>query len=272
MHVAIAARPDRTDALSSAAAASTILQGQGYRISQISLDSLTSEIDSSINLACIFGGDGTMLRAARIFSPYAIPLLGINLGRLGFLTSTDLDDLPAVLAAITQNAFSTVARSMLDARLLRGDKEIVRFLALNDVVVARGAAVRGIRTSVRIDNEPFTTYLADGIIVATATGSTAYAFSVGGPIILPGSNALMLVAIAPHLSFRNAIVLDGNQQLELTVEDTPARLSLDGQEELDLDIGDRILVERSPHVARLVRTEAMPPFLDLLRKKILKEA
>jgi NAD+ kinase len=142
---------------------------------------------------------------------------------------------------------------------------------LNDVVVARGSLVRSIHVDVRIDGEPFTVYWADGLIVATATGSTAYGFSVGGPIVLPRSDALMIVPIAPHLSFRNAVVLDGDQRLELIVQDEPARLSLDGQEEHDLAVGDRVEVRRSDTIVQLVRTASMPPFLSLLKRKILKE-
>jgi len=147
----------------------------------------------------------------------------------------------------------------------------VQVNALNDVVVARGSLVRSIHVDVRIDGEPFTVYWADGLIVATATGSTAYGFSVGGPIVLPRSDALMIVPIAPHLSFRNAVVLDGDQRLELIVQDEPARLSLDGQEEHDLAVGDRVEVRRSDTIVQLVRTASMPPFLSLLKRKILKE-
>src|SRR5687768_15117340 len=126
-------------------------------------------------------------------------------------------------------------------------------------------------TLFRSDGEPFTVYCADGLIVATATGSTAYGFSVGGLTVLTRSDALMIVPIAPHLSFRNAVVLDGDQRLELIVQDEPARLSLGGQEEHDLAVGDRVEVRRSDTIVQLVRTASMPPFLSLLKRKILKE-
>jgi NAD+ kinase len=146
----------------------------------------------------------------------------------------------------------------------------MRFLALNDVVVARGAAVRSIHVAVRVDGDPLIVYWADGVIVATATGSTAYGFSVGGPLILPSSQAIMLVPIAPHLSFGNAVVFDPEQRIELEVRD-PSRISIDGQEEHDLRAGDRIAVRRSETVAKFVRTSHARPFLSLLREKILKE-
>jgi NAD+ kinase len=125
---------------------------------------------------------------------------------------------------------------------------------------------------VRIDGEAFTTYWADGLIVATATGSTAYAFSVGGPVIIPRARTMLFVPIAPHLSFRNAVVLDEGQRLELTVEDVPSRLSVDGQHELDLEASDRLEVAPAAVNARFVRTPSARPFLSLLRDKILKEA
>jgi len=158
---------------------------------------------------------------------------------------------------------------LLDARLVRAGRE-TRFLALNDVVVARGAAVRSIHVGVRVDDDPLIVYWADGVIVATATGSTAYGFSVGGPLILPSSRAIMLVPIAPHLSFGNAVVFDPDQRIELDVRDA-ARISIDGQEEHDLAAGDRIAVRRSETVAKFVRTSHARPFLSLLREKILKE-
>jgi NAD+ kinase len=137
-------------------------------------------------------------------------------------------------------------------------------------VVARGAAVRSIRVAVRVDGDPLIVYWADGVIVATATGSTAYGFSVGGPLILPTSHAIMLVPIAPHLSFANAVVFDPDQRIELEVRDA-ARISIDGQEEHDLHAGDRIAVRRSEITAKFVRTSHARQFLSLLREKILKE-
>jgi len=167
--------------------------------------------------------------------------------------------------------FTIEERALLDARLVRGGKEVVRALALNDVVVARGKQVRSINVAVRVDKEPLIVYWADGLIVATATGSTAYGFSVGGPLILPASRAITMVPIAPHLSFGNAVVFDPDQVLELETQDDDSVLSLDGQEEHDLEAGDRITVRRAETVARFARTAHARPFVELLREKILKE-
>ena len=195
----------------------------------------------------------------------------MNLGRLGFLTATTITEFDAALADVVAGRFELEVRAMLDARVMRDRNEFARALALNDVVVARGKQVRSIRVAVRVDGEPLIVYWADGLIVATATGSTAYGFSVGGPLILPASSTITMVPIAPHLSFGNAIVFDPQQVLELELRDDPAVLSLDGQEEHDLKADDIVTVRRSETVARFARTAHARPFVELLRQKILKE-
>ncbi len=215
MKVALCVRPDRPDAVRTAREAAQRMRRGGHEVVDVDLDTTTADVAKGATIACILGGDGTMLRAARAMSPLGIPMLGVNL-------------------------------------------------------VARGAAVRSIHVAVRVDGELLIVYWADGVIVATATGSTAYGFSVGGPLILPSSRAIMLVPIAPHLSFGNAIAFDPDQRIELEVRD-PARISIDGQEEHDLLAGDRIGVRRSDVVAKFVRTSHARPFLSLLREKILKE-
>ena len=272
MRFALAVRPDRQPAIAAARAAAGRMRAAGHDVDEVNLDAadLAAAV-AGVPVACVFGGDGTMLRAARAFAPLGIGLLGVNLGRLGFLTSTALDDFDGVIAEVAAGRYTTEERTLLEARLIRSGSEVLRVLALNDVVVARAELVRSIHVAARIDDDPFTVYWADGLIVATATGSTAYGFSVGGPLILPSSRAIMLVPIAPHLSFPNAVVLDVDQTIALEVQDEPARLSVDGQEEHPLRIGDRIEVRRAAAVARFVRTAAMQPFLALLRQKILKE-
>jgi NAD+ kinase len=229
------------------------------------------ELGAMVDLLVSLGGDGTMLRAMRLSDGHPAPVLGVNLGRLGFLAGGSIDELDGLLAEIAAGRCTTEERTLLEAHVRRQGAPDLEALALNDVVVARGREVRSIHIGVTIDGAPFTTYWSDGLIVATATGSTAYGMSVGGPLIIPSSRAMMIVPIAPHLSFPNAVVLDVDQTIALEVLDEPARLSLDGQEEHDLHVGDRIDVRRAKPVARFVRTATMRPFLTLLRKKILKE-
>ena len=272
MKLAFAVRPDWDVAVAAARDAATRARTNGHEVVEVKLDSpsLAREV-AGAEVAIVFGGDGTMLRAARALAPLAIPMLGVNLGRLGFLAGGSIEELDGLLAEIGAGRCTTEERTLLEAHVHRKGAPDLEALALNDVVVARGREVRSIHIGVTIDGAPFTTYWSDGLIVATATGSTAYGMSVGGPLIIPSSRAMMIVPIAPHLSFPNAVVLDVDQTIALEVQDEPARLSLDGQEEHDLHVGDRIDVRRAKPVARFVRTATMRPFLTLLRKKILKE-
>ncbi|MEK7863441.1 MAG: hypothetical protein AAB295_09280, partial [Chloroflexota bacterium] len=145
------------------------------------------------------------------------------------------------------------------------------YLYFRDTLDENGALGRSIHVAISVDDEPLIVYWADGVIAATATGSTAYAFSVGGPLMPPTSPAIVLAPVAPHLSFANAFVLEQDPRIDLEVKDEPARLSIDGQVERDLVSGDHVAVRRSPTAARLVRTAHARPFLALLRQKILKE-
>lgn len=271
MKVAVCARPNFADAVAAARGATTRLRSAGHTVVEIGLDDVRPEQLPGLELACVFGGDGTILHAARGLAPRGVPMLGVNMGHLGFLTVATIDEFDAAFADIVAGRYTLEERDMLDATLIRDRDRVGSFLALNDVVVARGALVRSVHVGVSIDGDPLIVYWADGVITATATGSTAYAFSVGGPLVLPSSHAITLVPIAPHLSFPNAFVFDGGQEIGLEVQDDPARLSIDGQVEHDLWAGDRILVRRSTHVAKLVRTAHARPFLSLLRQKILKE-
>ncbi|HEY6959590.1 MAG TPA: NAD(+)/NADH kinase [Candidatus Limnocylindria bacterium] len=271
MKVAICYRPNFTDAATAAHDAARRMSAAGHDVSDVALGALKPGALDGVKVACVFGGDGTMLHAARALAPYAIPMLGVNLGHLGFLTMVTIDEFDAAFGDVVAGRYELEERAMLDARLVRNGTEVVRDLALNDVVVARGAPVRSIHIAVEVDGAPLIVYWADGVIAATATGSTAYAFSVGGPLLLPTAQSIALAPIAPHLSFANAFVFEPDQVLDLDVQDEPARLSVDGQLERDLSAGDRVNVRRAGVVAKLVRTAHARPFLSLLRQKILKE-
>src|SRR5439155_2499271 len=237
----------------------------------VGLDDVKDAPLKGVELAAVFGGDGTMLHAARALAPRGIPLLGVNIGHLGFLTIATTQEFEAAFADVVAGRYDVEERAMLEARLTRGGKELASALALNDVVVARGALVRSIHIQVTVDDVPLILYWADGVITATATGRTAHAFSGGGPLILPTAENITLVPIAPHLSFANAFVFDPGQRIALDVQDEPARLSIDGQVEHDLRASDRVEVRQPQTVTKLVRTAHARPFLDLLRQKILKE-
>ncbi|HUQ41646.1 MAG TPA: NAD(+)/NADH kinase [Candidatus Limnocylindrales bacterium] len=271
MKVAVCVRPNFPEAVSAARPAADRIRALGHEAIDVGLDDVRDASLKGVEIAVVFGGDGTMLHAARALAPRGIPLLGVNIGHLGFLTIATTAEFEAAFSDVAAGRYEVEERSMLDARLVRDGREIATGLALNDVVVARGALVRSIHIQVTVDGAPLILYWADGVITATATGSTAYAFSVGGPLILPTSQNITLVPIAPHLSFPNAFVFDPDQRITLDVNDAPARLSIDGQVEYDVKMGDRIEVARSRTVAKLVRTAPARPFLALLRQKILKE-
>ncbi len=273
MKVALLAPRSRAEAVAAASEATAWLRRRGVEMTEGDLDQPAS-VDRAVSgatVVCVFGGDGTMLRAARLVAPHGAGILGVNLGRLGFLTIASMSELPALLEDVLAGRFTIEERMLLESTLSRGRRALGRDLALNDVVVARGNAVRSIHVAVQIDGEEFTTYWADGVIIATATGSTAYAFSVGGPVVIPRARTMLFVPIAPHLSFRNAVVLDEGQRLRLVVQDTPSRLSVDGRHERELEAGDSVEVAPASVNARFVRTAKVRPFLALLRDKILKE-
>ncbi|TMB75980.1 MAG: NAD(+)/NADH kinase [Chloroflexi bacterium] len=271
MKVAICARSRFESAVHEARAASQRVKALGHSVSEVSLDDVKSSQLDGLDVACVFGGDGTMLHAARALAPLGVPLLGVNIGHLGFLTIATTKEFDAAFGDVAAGRYEVEERAMLEARLVRAGRDVVTALALNDVVVARGAQVRSIHIAVTVDGDPLIVYWSDGVITATATGSTAYGFSVGGPLILPTSRAITLVPIAPHLSFANAFVFEPGQRISLEVKDEPARLSIDGQVEHDLRAADRVEVRQPKTVTKLVRTAHARPFLDLLRQKILKE-
>ena len=204
------------------------------------------------DLLLSLGGDGTLLRAVRVAVPHSVPVLGINLGRLGFMAELGAEEARKKLPAILRGEGRMEERALLEARLPDGRSGF----ALNEVAVARGGVCRAIWINAWVDTEPLGSYRADGLIVATATGSTAYALSVGGPILYPHSQDLLLIPISPHPCRSAPLILPPDSRVELEVRtDHQAVVSLDGQRETPLKSGDRVEVRRSQHRARLLRTQ-----------------
>lgn len=209
-------------------------------------------------LVLSLGGDGTILRAARAAAPFAVPILGVNLGRLGFIAEVGPQDLRQKLPGFLAGEGWVEERAMLQVECLPPGGDGCSLHGLNDAVVARGEAVRVVYVKVAVGGEPLSTFKGDGIIVATATGSTGYALSAGGPILHPQARELVLQPVAPHLSWRAPLVLHPDTVVDMEVfSDHPATMSLDGQVTLPLASGDRVRARRSPHSARFLRTE--PP-------------
>jgi NAD+ kinase len=234
----------------------------------------TRERVPGTDLLITVGGDGTVLRAARAVVPHDVLLLGVNMGRLGFLTELDattaLERLPDVIAGKGR----IEERSMLHAEIVRqgssdGDERAARHDALNDVVIGRVTLGRTVQASVRIDGVTAADFRADGVLVATATGSTAYSLSAGGPVLSPESREMLLTPLAPHLVPNNALVLPEQAVVEVELAaGQQATFSVDGERDLDLMSGETLRVTISPHRARFVRLGPPAQFYERLARRL----
>jgi len=220
-------------------------------------------------LAIVLGGDGTLLSAARVFAKAGIPLLSVNLGSLGFLTEVRLADLYPTLEAWCDNCSTVDSRAMLHVEIERNGKSDYQFEALNDFVVSKGTIARMGDFRVNLDGQLAASFRADGVIVATPTGSTAYSLAAAGPILAPNVDALVITPICPHLLTLRPIVVRGDAQVMVSVEGIPDQtyLTVDGQEAVLLQVGDRLHCRRSIYAVKLVRMHP-PAFFDVLRAKL----
>lgn len=218
---------------------------------------LTWEQVKSEPMDCIvvLGGDGTLLRAAKELADLKRPLLGVNLGHLGFLTEVEVPDLFVALSSMLSGEYLVDERRLLSAKVFRDGQELARFDAMNDVVVAKGPFARLINLETFVNNAYVTTYPADGLIIATPTGSTAYSLSAGGPILSPDLSVMVMTPICPHSFFDRSIVVDGTRQIKIRIRTIhrDTLVTIDGQEGHPLEDGDEVVVETSPTVIRLMR-------------------
>jgi NAD+ kinase len=233
-------------------------------------DGLHRELPGS-DVLVVLGGDGTFLRAARAVVDDDVPLLGINVGKVGFLSKVEAGDLERVLGQLVAGEFAIEARMGLEGRILRADgdaTEAGRLVALNDVVVARGSLARVVRLEVSIDASHLATFIADGLVVASPTGSTGYSFSAGGPILDPTARNLVVTPIAGYLTTIRSVVVGPSVVVSCRVLDAhEALVSIDGREDLPVAVGDVVEVRAIDHPIRLVEPAGSVPFWDLLRQK-----
>jgi len=224
-------------------------------------------IGAAADLAVVIGGDGTLLAAARSLVRHRVPVVGVNLGRVGFMTDIGHRDMQSGLGAILDGKYTMEDRALLDAEILRGGESVLHTLALNEAVIGKGAQGRLIEFDLALDGEFVYTLRADGIIVATPTGSTAYALSAQGPILHPAVPALALVPLNPHtLSARPVSVAD-RCVIEISLKHAlDARAHFDGLALADLQAGDRLVVKRSAEVARFVHPPGYRYFATLRQK------
>jgi len=209
---------------------------------------------NEFDLLIALGGDGTMLRAGHLCAPCGVPILGINVGRLGFLTEVDRDAWEPAVRRLMEGQYWIEKRMMLQATHFRNGHAIGQWQALNECVVGRGGMVRAVRLVTEIDGRYITTYTADAVIAATATGSTAYALAAGGPILPPELRNILIVPVAPHMSFDRAIVLHEASTVRFTVRtDHTAALSVDGQQPIPVYDDDQVEARAGEHSVHFVR-------------------
>jgi NAD+ kinase len=226
-------------------------------------------LGAKVDLLIVLGGDGTLLSAARALHGHNVPILAVNLGALGFLTSVTLDELYPVLEQALAGEHISSERMMLEAAVSQNGAAVERQPALNDAVVTKSALARMLDFDVYVDTNHIGRYRADGLIVATPTGSTAYSLAAGGPIIHPDLDAFVITPICPHMLTNRPLVIPGSARVEVdfTAAEEPVYLTLDGQIGLQLGPADRVTITKSPNKVKLVR----PPgktYYEILRSKL----
>jgi len=221
------------------------------------------------DLVCVLGGDGTFLRAARGIGDSAAPTLGVNLGRVGFLAKVETDDLEDALAKVASGDFALEDRFRIEATLLRANGERVRHACLNEVAVVRGARVRMIQVEVEVSGSHLATWVSDGVVVATPTGSTAYSFSAGGSVLDPRLRNMIITSVAGYLSPLRSVVAGEDHVVRLALRQavSGATISIDGQWDLPMEVGETVEVRALPVPLRMVELSGSTPFYDLLRTK-----
>jgi NAD+ kinase len=216
---------------------------------------LRSDVAAAVDLIVVLGGDGTLLAVARAIAERDVPILGVNLGTLGFLAEIAREDLFPTLEGVLSGSIGVEERMRFDVRAERDGNDLGHYIALNDAVISNTALSRMVHLVTKADGAEVATYHADGVIVATPTGSTAYSLSAGGPLLYPTVQAMVLTPISPHTLTQRPVVLPGESVVDVCVSDArggQVHLTVDGQVGRELLEGDRVTVRRSPHPARLL--------------------
>ncbi len=229
-----------------------------------------AELGERIHLAAVLGGDGTMLDALARLGDFEKPIAGVNTGRLGFLTTCTDEELDVFALAVTTGRYAISPRSLLAVTVRRADGRVERFTALNDIVLARGETGRLVSVVAKVNGELLNHYRADGLIVATPTGSTAYSLSAGGPLVAPSAGVFVITPICPHSLSQRALVVEDTAVVEIAPEgggNEPMIFTVDGRETIRLGCGDVIVARKSSRVLRLLRLEDHS-FYQALRQKL----
>jgi NAD+ kinase len=228
-----------------------------------------SEIPAKVDMIVVLGGDGTMLAVARVMNDKEVPILGVNFGDLGFLTELTLNELFPTLEQVFANAYSTDSRILLEVEVVRAGEVISRHQALNDAVINKGAMARMIDLFVWVDDQMLTPYKADGLIISTPTGSTAYSLAAGGPIIYPNMEAFVITPICPHTLTNRPIVIPDRSVIRVEIKPGGESifLTMDGQVGLALREHDHIVARKSNRRVHLIKP-GKKSYFDVLREKL----
>lgn len=255
--IAVLAHPQVNEAASEAQQVAAFLEQKEIVVAHGSLydQDLRQQVqENEFDLVIALGGDGTMLRAGHLCAPSGIPILGINMGRFGFLTEINRQDWKELLPGLIQGDFWLEKRMMLLCEQWHDQVLVSTWDVLNEVVVGRGEIVRPVHLITEVDDRQLTTYVADGLIVSTPTGSTAYALAAGGPILPPDLRNILLVPVAPHLSIDRGIVLAEGSSVRITVRtDHQAVMCVDGQAPISLQSGDQVFARAGDHIVQFIR-------------------
>lgn len=246
-----------------------IEQGVNAWIAANEQDLMQMEQHTQTQLLVVLGGDGSTLHAARLSAPYQIPVFCINMGRIGFLSEAEPDNWQERLGKVLRGDCWQERRLMLQAQVLHKNELSAPMVALNDVVVGRGTHARMVRLTLYVDNDRVTTYAADGLIVATPTGSTAYSMAAGGPLLPPELENFLVMPVAAHLSLNRALVLHRQAVICIQVEmDHDAIVTADGQESRHLQSGDQVILQKNQDVALFVRVDSSGYFYQRLMRRL----
>lgn len=237
----------------------------------LGMEEITSdEFCRKIDLVMVIGGDGTLLRAARLVYGYEIGILGINRGYLGFLSELEIDEFEQYLDQIINGDYHMERRTMLEADVYRQNKLLAQEVALNDMVITKGALARLIDIKVKMNDTPVEKFLGDGLIIATPTGSTGYSLSAGGPIVYPNLEVFLTSPICPHALTVRPIIFPSDCTLEITIgTDIPGMLTVDGQQGVELLNGDRVVIQRACYDTYLVKVKNVG-FFEVVHDKFNK--
>lgn len=243
------------------------IKGANVRIFKdtVGLNNISS---SELDMLIVLGGDGTMLRTARVIAKLGIPILGINMGNLGFLTGAEVLDFERAIKSLSQGEYSIEERMMLEGAIIE-ENSCKKLHCLNDVVISRGTLSRILNYEVYIDNVLYTCFNSDGLIISTPTGSTAYALSAGGPLLYPTLDVISLTPICPHSMHSRSIIIEGNSEILIKVDkrNESVYLTLDGQEALNLQVAEEVLIKKYSYKCKLIKINGYNYF-EVLRKKI----